>query len=93
MNNDSLSALFPTQSWAGSGACLAGGLEASIACALLLRAASGKGAPLQELSLSRIAYGCGVASLVGALIESLPLAEVDNVTVPLAVALADHYVF
>ena len=64
-----------------------------MACALLLRAASSRGAPLQELSLSRIAFGCGVASIVGALIESLPLAEVDNVTVPLAVAFAGHCVF
>lgn len=34
-----------------------------------------------------VAAGSALTALVGALVESLPLAEVDNVTVPLSVAL------
>ena len=81
------------QSWAGSGACLVAGMLASMACVLLLQATDNRGGPLQALSMGRIAWGCGASALVGALTESLPIPEIDNITVPLAVVFAGHCIF
>ena len=69
------------------------GWVASTACVLLLQAAGGRDGPLQALTFINIVRGCGAASFVGALTESLPVPEIDNITVPLAVALAGQYVF
>lgn len=85
--------LYTMQSWAGSGACMVAGWVASVACVLLLQSAGGRDGPLHALSKTDIVRGCGVASLVGALTESLPVPEIDNITVLLAVALAGHYAF
>ena len=85
--------LFSAQSWAGSGACLAAGMLASMACVLLLQATDSRDSPLQALSMGKIAWGCGASALVGAVTESLPIPEIDNITVPLAVVLAGHCVF
>lgn len=84
---------FSAQSWAGSGACLVAGMLASMACVVFLEATDSGDGPLQALSMGRIAWGCGISALVGAITESLPIPEIDNITVPLAVVLAGHCVF
>lgn len=85
--------LHAMQSWAGSVACMVAGWVASVACVLLLQAAGGRDGPQRAWSVGDIVWGCSVASFVGALIESLPVPEVDNITVPLAVALTGQYMF
>ena len=84
---------YTLQSWAGSGACMGAGWVASMACVLLLQTAGGADGPLHALSVNDVVRGCGIASLIGAVAESLPMPEIDNITVPLAVALAGHCVF
>lgn len=42
------------------------------------------------ISARRLAAGCAAAAAAGALAESLPAREVDNVTVPLAAGLVAH---
>ena len=81
------------QSWAGSGACLVAGMLASMACVLFLQATNNGGGPLQALSTGRIAWSCSASALVGAITESLPISEIDNITVPLAVVFAGHCMF
>ena len=88
-----MTVLYTMQSWAGSVACMVAGWVASVACVLLLQAAGSKDGPQHALGVGSIVWGCGIASFVGALIESLPLPDIDNITVPLAVALTGQYVF
>ena len=86
-------ALCTVQSWAGSGACWGAGWVAGMACTAYLQAAGAREGRMHALSVRDIMRGCGIASFVGAVIESLPMAEIDNLTVPLAVLLAGHCVF
>ena len=81
------------QSWAGSGECWAAGWIASLACVSFLQSNGNRDGPLQVLDTSTVALGCGLTSFIGALVESLPVAEIDNITVPLAVAVAGRYAF
>ena len=45
------------------------------------------------LTLATAIRGCGICSLVAAVVESLPLQEIDNLTIPLAVAAVAQVAF
>lgn len=73
-----------SQSLAGSLACLGSGFLAGAACLGYLHwCATGELA----LSTSAIVWGALAAAAIGAAVESLPIPEADNITVPLSVVL------
>lgn len=78
------------QSFAGSTACFLGGALAAAACLQYLRS---WGCLEQQLGGWAIVVGSLLTAAVGAAVESLPLAEVDNWTVPLAAALTARVYF
>ncbi len=71
-------------------ACFLGGAVAAGACLVYLRKWN---CLSQELGTWEIALGSIITAGVGAAVESLPLAEVDNWTVPLAAALTARAFF
>jgi phytol kinase len=74
------------KSWAGSAAMFVGGLAFGLAFVLLFNAWGYFDPPL---SLGRAAAGVAVIALAATLVEALPIADVDNVTITLtAVVLA-----
>lgn len=78
------------QSASGSAACFLGGSLAAMACLLYLQSWE----TLEpDLAFRRIALGSLLTAAVAAAVESLPLAEVDNWTVPLAAALTARLYF
>ncbi|CAL8469593.1 g9134 [Coccomyxa elongata] len=80
----------PNKSAAGSAACFLGGSLAAMACLLYLQSWE----TLQpDLAFQSIAPGSLLTAGVAAAVESLPLAEVDNWTVPLAAALTARLFF
>lgn len=71
----------PGKSWAGSAAMLAGSFV--FACAFVVLSNSlGRFDP--ALDLSATALSIGIVSAVATIVESLPFADVDNITVTLA---------
>ncbi|BDA44669.1 probable phytol kinase 1, chloroplastic [Coccomyxa sp. Obi] len=80
----------PNKSAAGSTACFFGGGLAAMACVLYLQS---WGVLEQDLEFWRIALGSLLTAGVAAAVESLPLAEVDNWTVPVAAALIARLYF
>jgi dolichol kinase len=80
------------QTWAGSFACLVGSWAASLGIIMYLRAF---GLPLGvgHLSAAQLSSGCALCAAAAALVESLPVKEVDNITVPLTAAVAAGWAF
>ena len=76
--------LLALQTLEGSVACFVAG---ALGTAAYLAYFSHAGMFAQPLAARDIAWGSAAAALAGALIESLPLLEVDNLTVPLAAGL------
>jgi len=76
----------PAKSWAGSAAMFVGGLAFSLAFVLLF---NGWGYFEPSLSPARAAAGVAVVALAATVVEALPAADVDNVTITLtAIVLA-----
>ena len=73
----------PRKSWAGTAAFLASALAASALAAARFHALGWSDAPWRD-ALPALARAC----VVGALAESLPLVDVDNAVVPIAVLVA-----
>jgi len=71
---------------AGSLACFGGSWAASVGMVAYLRAC-GVGLGVGELSAWRLAAGCAQCALAATLVESLPVREIDNLTVPAVAAL------
>jgi hypothetical protein len=71
-------------------ACFLGGALAAGACLQYLQS---WGCLEQQLGMWRITLGSLLTAGVGAAVESLPLTEVDNWTVPLAAALSARLFF
>lgn len=83
------------QSVAGSLACFLGGLAFSLPLLWHFRGAGLLQPPLgvPPLNDGRLLAGAMLCSAVGALVESVPLADLDNVAVPVAVAAASRLYF
>jgi dolichol kinase len=54
---------------------------------------NGLGYFVAPLSVATAIRGCAICSVVAAVVESFPLREVDNLTIPFAVAVAAQWVF
>lgn len=78
------------QTWAGTIGCAIGAFVASVPEVLLFSSLGFFGTPL---TTATICFGCFVCAVLTAVVESLPLGETDNITIPLAVALVAPYVF
>jgi phytol kinase len=78
----------PRKSWAGTAAVFLGGLILSAALVAIFGAAGYFDRPfISDLP------GLAVLAFVGALVESLPIRDVDNLTVPLAAAILGYLIF
>jgi dolichol kinase len=77
------------QTLAGSAACFAGSWAASLGAIAYLRA-FGVGLGIEHLGAAELARGCALCAAAAAAVESLPVKEVDNVTVPVVAALVSR---
>jgi dolichol kinase len=82
--------LWGVQSFAGTAACFSGGFLAGLSFLQYLQAC---GVLHREVRRWEAVTGSALAALLGALVESLPIAEVDNLTVPFAVVLSARLFF
>jgi dolichol kinase len=77
------------QSMAGSAACLGGGFVAGALSLWYLQSSQVMGQlPPDSLLLGSLLVAC-----IGAAVESLPIPEIDNITVPVAVVLVSSWYF
>lgn len=78
----------PTKSWAGSAAMLAGGWIFSI-LVLTIFSATGK----IDITLSGLWIPVTIIALAATLVESLPIKDLDNLTVPAIAIILGHFLF
>ncbi len=76
------------QTWAGSAGCALASMVVSVALVSRFNTA---GFFPQQLPAGRLLKGCAACAVLSAVVESLPLPEVDNLTVPLAAGLLAAY--
>lgn len=77
------------QSHQGSLACLLGGFAAALASALYFRRF---GTFTAALSVKQLVQAATAAAVAGTAVESLPQGQLDNLSVPLAAAVAAYAV-
>lgn len=77
------------QSMAGSAACLGGGFLAGALSLWYLQSCL----VMRQLPPSSSLLGSLLVACIGAAVESLPIPEIDNITVPAAVVIASSWYF
>ncbi len=79
------------QTYIGSMACFAGGCAAALLITSVFNAVGAFS--LAPLPPEQLVTGCLLCSLAATLVESLPIPEVDNITVPVAAAWTARWAF